>query len=247
MGFHRFRVGRYDAAMRLPEPLIRGRLVRRYKRFLVDVRLEDDSVVTAHCPNPGSMKGCLVQDGEVLLSTSDNPARKLKYTWELARIGRVWVGLNTQRTNKVVAEALQRGKIAELAQYDVIRPEVKMGENRRVDFLLSRGDEHAYVEVKNVTMTAGRTALFPDSVTTRGSAHLKELIQRKREGHRAVMLYLVNRFDCDQVGPAAEIDPVYAENLRAAVMAGVETLAYRARVGLRGITVADRIPFTMSV
>ncbi len=234
--------------MRLPEPLIPGRLVRRYKRFLADIRLEDGSVVTAHCANPGSMKGCLVDDGEVLLSTSDNPARKLRYTWELARIGRVWVGLNTLRTNKVVEEAFHKGKIPELAQYDVIRPEVKMGENRRVDFLLSNAGGHAYVEVKNVTLTDGRkTALFPDSVTRRGSAHLKELADRIREGHRAVMLYLVNRPDCDRCGPAAEIDPEYAENLRNAMMTGVETLAYRARVGRRGIVVADRIPFTLSV
>jgi sugar fermentation stimulation protein A len=223
-------------------------LIRRYKRFLADVRLEDGSVVTAHCPNPGSMKGCLVEDGEVLLSTSDDPNRKLKYTWELARINRTWVGLNTLRTNKVVEEALRKGKIPELAQYNLIRPETKMGENRRVDFLLSNDAGHAFVEVKNVTLTDGKkTALFPDSVTKRGSAHLQELSDRIREGHRAVMLYLVNRSDCDRCGPAGEIDPDYAENLRRAVMTGVETIAYRARVGQRGITVADRIPFTLSV
>lgn len=234
--------------MRLPEPLIPGRLIRRYKRFLADVRLEDGTVVTAHCANPGSMKGCLVEDGEVLLSRSDNSNRKLEYTWELARLGRVWVGLNTLRTNKIVEEALRKGKIPELAQYDVIRPEVKMGENRRVDFLLSHAGGHAYVEVKNVTLTDGKkTALFPDSVTKRGSAHLMELSDRIREGHRAVMFYLVNRPDCDRCGPAGEIDPEYAENLRKAIMTGVEAIAYRARVGNRGITVADRIPFTLSV
>jgi sugar fermentation stimulation protein A len=231
--------------MRLPTPLHTGRLVRRYKRFLADIRLDDDSVVVAHCPNPGSMKGCLKPNGRVLLSESDNPARKLRYTWELARIGRVWVGLNTLRTNRVVEEALRKGRVPELTGYDGIRPEAKMGRNRRVDFLLTRGEEQAFVEVKNVTMAEGKTALFPDSVTTRGSAHLVELAERVREGHRAVMLYCVNRSDCDRAGPAADIDPAYAENLDMAVKAGVETLAYRTKVGKGGITLTDRIPFVL--
>jgi len=229
--------------MKFSSPLIPARLLRRYKRFMADVTLDTGETVTAHCPNPGSMKGCMSVGGRVLLTESDNPARKLKYTWELARIGRIWVAVNTLRTNRVVEDALRRNRLVELSGYENIRPEAPMGERRRVDFLLSRGEELCYVEVKNVTLRCGDAALFPDSVTKRGAAHLDELATLSRAGHRAVMLYLVNRGDCDSAGPAREIDPVYAEKLEMAVAAGVETLAYRARSGRRGTRIERRIPF----
>jgi sugar fermentation stimulation protein A len=229
--------------MKFDAPLLPGRLIRRYKRFLADVRLDDDTVVTAHCPNPGTMKGCHRPGGRVLLSESDNPKRKLAYTWELARMGRIWVGVNTLRTNRVVGEALARRRIPEVADYPEIRAEVAMGDRRRVDFLLRDEDRLCYLEVKNVSLAVDGVARFPDAVTARGTAHLLELSERVREGHRAVMLYMVNRGDCDRAGPARDIDPVYAENLEAAVAVGVTTLAYRARVGKNGITLADRIPF----
>jgi len=231
--------------MRFPTPLIPGRLLRRYKRFLADVRLDDGEVVTAHCPNPGSMKGVLRIGGRVLLSDSDNPARKLRYTWELARLGRIWAGVNTMRTNRVVEDALRRDRIPELTGYEEIRPEAPMGERRRVDFLLSTGEDLCYVEVKNVSLAEGTTALFPDSVTARGTAHLVELTALAEQGRRAVMLYLVNRADCDRAGPARAIDPTYAEHLDIAVKAGVETLAYRARSGRRGIRIEKRLPFEL--
>ena len=231
--------------MRFPGPLVPGRLVRRRKRFLADVRLLDGSLVTAHCPNPGSMKGSSKVGGRVLLTESDDEKRKLRYTWELARMGRVWVGVNTMRTNHVVGEALRGGRVPELEGYEEIRAEAPMGERRRVDVLLRSGEDLCYVEVKNVTFALDRTALFPDSVTARGSAHLVELAALAREGHRAVMFYLVNRSDCDRAGPARTIDPVYAGNLEAAVGAGVETLAYRARVGVNGIRLGDRVPFDL--
>jgi sugar fermentation stimulation protein A len=220
-----------------------GRLLRRYQRFLADVRLDDGREVIAHCPNPGSMKSCLRPGGRVLLTESDAPRRKLRYTWELARIGRVWVGINTMRTNRVVEEALRKERVPELSGYEEIRPEAPMGRRRRVDFLLGSGDRFCYVEVKNVTLAVGREARFPDSVTARGAAHLVELAARVREGHRAAMLYLVNRSDCDRAGPAREIDPHYAARLEEAVGAGVEAIAYRAKAGRGGIRLADRIPF----
>ena len=229
--------------MRFSTPLVPGRLIRRYQRFLADVRLDDGSLVTAHCPNPGSMKGCMREEGRVLLSESDNPARKLAYTWELARIGRHWVCVNTMRPNQVVGEALARGGFPEFSGYPEVRAEAPMGENRRVDFLLGDGDRRFFVEVKSVTLAVGRRALFPDSVTKRGSAHLGELAAQVRAGHRAAMLYLVGRGDCDEAGPAVEIDPAYASHLGAAAAAGVETIAYRAKVLRSGITVGERIPF----
>jgi sugar fermentation stimulation protein A len=230
--------------MRFDPPLLPGRLIRRYQRFFADVRLDDGREVTAHCPNPGSMRGILRENGRVLLSPAEGAKRKLAWTWELARCGRIWAGINTLRTNRLVGEALRRGRIAELMDFDDIRAEAPMGERRRVDFLLHRDGEPCYVEVKNVTLAEGRTALFPDSVTARGSAHLMELRALAERGVRAVMLYLVNRGDCDRAGPAREIDPAYAENLAAAVDAGVETIAYRARSGRRGIRVEGRIPFS---
>ncbi len=229
--------------MKFPSPLVPGRLVRRYQRFLADVRLSGGAQVTAHCPNPGRMQGILRPGGRVLLSRSDNPRRRLAYTFELARVGRIWVGVNTLRTNRVVEEALRRRRIPELAAWPEIRPEAPLGECRRVDFLLRDGDRLCYVEVKNVTLAEGGTALFPDAVTARGRAHLRELAERVREGHRAVMLYLVNRGDCHRAGPARRIDPAYAEALERALEAGVTALAYRAKVGRSGITLAGRIPF----
>jgi sugar fermentation stimulation protein A len=229
--------------MRFDQPLVPGRLVRRYKRFLADVRLDDGEIVTAHCANPGTMISLLRDDARVLLSRSDNPNRRTPFTWELVRVGRTWAGVNTMRTNHVVEAALRRHAIPELDGYEEIRPETPMGENRRVDFLLRTGDDLCFVEVKNVTLAVGDVALFPDAVTMRGRAHLVELAERVAEGHRAAMLYLVNRSDCVSAGPAAHIDPGYAETLAKAVEGGVETLAYRARAGKHRIRVERRIPF----
>ncbi len=229
--------------MRFPSPLLPGRLIRRYQRFLADVRLSDGRVVTAHCPNPGSMLGCLVADGPVLLSETDDPSRRLRYTLELVRLGRHWAGVNTLRTNRVVEEALRRGRLPEFTGYPDLRAEAPLGHRRRADFLLSAGVSRLWVEVKNVTLVRDRRALFPDSVTERGAAHLRELAARVREGDRAAMLYLVNRGDADRAGPARDIDPTYARELERALAAGVEAVAYRAKVGPRGIAVADRLPF----
>jgi len=231
--------------MKFEPPLLGGRLVRRYKRFLADVVLDDGRELTVHCPNPGSMKS-LVRDGaRVYVSDSENLARKLRYTWELVRVGRHWAGVNTMRTNAVVGEALRKRRVPELTEYGTIRAEAPMGERRRVDFLLTEGDRRCFVEVKNVSLAEDGVARFPDSVTSRGRAHLVELRREVAEGNRGVMLYLVNRGDCATAGPADAIDPAYGETLREVVAAGVETLAYRAKVGKREIRLAERIPFVI--
>ncbi|MCU0725283.1 MAG: DNA/RNA nuclease SfsA [Planctomycetes bacterium] len=228
--------------MRLP-PLFPGTFLRRWQRFFVAARLASGEEVVAHCANPGSMRGCLPPLVPVLLSRSENPARKLAFTLELVRVGRTWVGVNTLRTNRVVEEALHGGHIPELAGHGSIHPEAPIGGKRRADFLLTGGERPCWVEVKNVTLADGRLARFPDSVTTRGAAHLDELAKRARAGDRAVMLYVVNRGDCDRAAPARSIDPAYGRHLDAALAAGVEAIAFRARVTRREITLANRIPF----
>jgi sugar fermentation stimulation protein A len=176
--------------MRLPSPLYPGILIRRYQRFLADVELETGEVVTAHCPNSGSMKGCAVPGSAVLLSVSDNPNRKLKYTWELVFAEGVWVGINTGLPNRIVREGIENGTVQELQGYSSIRPEVPYGEHSRIDLLLDGSRGACFVEVKNVTLVEGGVALFPDSVTKRGQKHLRELIRVVGNGARGVIFLL---------------------------------------------------------
>ncbi len=236
--------------MKFPDPLIRGRLIKRYKRFLADIELEGGTVVTAHCANSGSMLSVNEAGAEVWLSPARNPDRKLKYTWEMIRIGRSWVGINTSLPNGIVAEAIEAGRIPELKGYGSLRREVKYGENSRIDILLEKdglgiGDK-CYVEVKNVTMrrdrAKGAPVEFPDAVTTRGAKHLVELATMVRDGHRAVMMYLVQRADSPAFAIAADIDPVYAEGLLTAMKAGVEVLCYGCRLNKHGIRMAKPVP-----
>ncbi|MEE9317568.1 MAG: DNA/RNA nuclease SfsA [Rhodospirillales bacterium] len=237
--------------MKFPDPLIKGKLIKRYKRFLADVELEDGPkagrVVTAHCANSGSMLSVNEPGAEVWLSPARNPDRKLKYTWEMIRVGRSLVGINTSLPNALVAEAIEKGKIPELAGYGSLRREVKYGENSRIDLLLeNENEEKCYVEVKNVTMkrdlSKSAPAEFPDAVTTRGAKHLRELSAMVREGHRAVMFYLVQRADSRSFAIAGDIDPAYAEGLEKARKTGVEVLGYRCRLNKREIVVRDPIP-----
>ncbi len=222
--------------MRFDPPLIRGTLLRRYKRFLADIALGDGSEVTAHCPNPGSMLDVAVLKRPVALSRSSAPKRKLQYTWEMIHLGRSWVGVNTARPNALVAESIERGRIPELAGYESMKREARYGENTRFDFLLTNsGRPDCYVEVKSVTLAHGDTALFPDSVTIRGQKHLRELQGAARRGHRAVMLFWVYRQDCRWFSPADRIDPEYGRLLRRAVQNGVEVFVYSARVSPRQV------------
>ncbi len=230
--------------MRFPAPLIPGTLVLRYQRFLADVRLGDGRVVTAHCPNSGSLSGCKEPGSPVLLSYHDTPHRALSYTWEMIRVRRTWVGINTQHPNRLVQDAIERGVIAELRGCHVVRREVVVSPATRLDLLLEgpRG-RRCYVEVKNVTSRpADGFAAFPDAVTERGQRHLRELMRLRRAGHRAAVVFVVQRGDCRVFRPWDEVDPEYGRWLRRAVALGVEALPYAASVGPRSIRLTRRLP-----
>tara|TARA_Y100000780_G_scaffold30460_1_gene24958 strand:- start:27 stop:722 length:696 start_codon:yes stop_codon:yes gene_type:complete len=218
--------------MKFPEPLVEGRLIRRYKRFLADVQLPDDTEVTAHCPNTGSMLGCQPENARVWLSRSDNPKRKLQYTWELVETAPgVLACVNTARPNAQARAAIEAGVVQSLAGYSQCRAEVRYGsEKSRIDLLLS-GHGHepdAWVEVKNVTLAEGGEGYFPDAVTERGQKHLRELMAQVQNGDRAVLFFVVNHTGIEQVRPADHIDARYGQLLREACEAGVEVIAYRA-------------------
>jgi sugar fermentation stimulation protein A len=232
--------------MIFPDPLFRGTLVRRYKRFLADVVLETGETVTAHCANSGSMLSVDAPGSEVWLSPARNPDRKLKYTWELIRVGNALVGINTAHPNAIVAEAVAANEIPELSGYTSARREVKYGKNSRIDLLLEgSGQPRCFVEVKNVTLKredgADRPVEFPDAVTARGTKHLVELSEKVREGDRAVMMYLVQRDDADWFTLADDIDPAYAEAFEQATAVGVEALCYRCDVSSRDIRISHPI------
>ena len=231
--------------MHLPPSLFAGTLVRRYQRFLADVRLADGTVVTAHCPNSGSMKGCNAPGSPVFLSRSDNPNRKLAYTWELVQANGGWAGINTGLPNRLVREGIEDGTIRELQGYGQIRPEVRYGTNSRIDLLLEGSERRCYVEVKNVTLVDGDRALFPDAVTERGQKHLRELMEVVRQGDRGVIFFVVQREDASTVGPADTIDPEYGRLLRLAVQHGVEAIAYRALVTPEEIRLTIRLPVVL--
>lgn len=225
--------------MEFPTPLIKGRLIKRYKRFLSDIELEGGEIVTAHCANSGSMLGLKEPGFEVWLSPSNNPKRKLKFTWELVDTGTSLVGVNTGLPNKIVSEAIEKGQIEGLDGYAILKNEVKYGENSRIDILLT--DDHkpdCYVEVKSVTLSreAG-IAEFPDAVTSRGTKHLNELARMVESGKRAAMFYLVQRMDCQQFSIAKDIDPAYFEAFQQAKENGVEVFCYECRINPESIKI----------
>lgn len=231
--------------MRFETPLVPGRLLRRWNRFLSEVALETGGTVRAHCPNPGSMMGLAEPGMRVWLERNDDPKRKLRYGWRLVELpGGHWAGVDTAVPNRVTKEALAEGRVAELAAYGSVRPEVRYGRKSRVDFLLSEpGLPDAYVEVKNVHLRrADDWAEFPDSVTARGARHLAELQAMVAEGHRAVMLYLVQRTDCSRLRMARDLDPAYAVAFDAARAAGVEMTAYGTRIDRGGVEIAGSLP-----
>lgn len=236
--------------MQFSTPLIPARLIRRYKRFLADCRLEDGREVTAHCANPGSMMGLAIEGSKIWLEPNDDPKKKLKYGWRLVdHENGHFTGVDTSVPNRALKEALENRKILALSDYSVVRPEVKYGENSRIDFLLSGdGLRDAWVEVKSVTLSrqAG-LAEFPDSVTARGAKHMAELAKMAEAGDRAIVLFLVQRTDCDRMVPAADIDPNYARALGDAVAAGVEVIALSTRISPKGVKIASEIPFSLSV
>ncbi|WP_438283010.1 DNA/RNA nuclease SfsA [Pseudomonas alabamensis] len=226
--------------------LERGRLLRRYKRFLADIELPTGEQLTIHCPNTGSMLNCMREGGDVWFTRSNDPKRKLPGTWELSETpqGRL-ACINTGRANALVEEALRAGIITELAGFHTLRREVAYGEERsRVDFYLEYAEGPAYVEVKSVTLgyPDSAVAAFPDAVTQRGAKHLRELASLARQGVRAVQLYCVNLSGVEAVRSAQEIDDAYAQALRAAVRDGVEVLAYGTRVETSGIVIDRPLP-----
>lgn len=230
--------------MRFPTPLVPARLVKRYKRFLADVVLESGETVTAHCANSGSMLSLARPGARVWLAKSDDPKRKLAWSWKLEEVDGALVCIDTGHPNAIVAEAIAEGRIPSLAGYAGLRREVKYGVNSRIDILLedeTRG--RAYVEVKNVTlMREAGLAEFPDAVTTRGAKHLDELAAMVAEGHRAVMVYLVNRSDCTRFTLAADIDPAYAKGFATARARGVEIEVWATKVTTDEVVVERAVP-----
>lgn len=234
--------------MRFPVPLVRGTLLQRYKRFLADVRLDDGRLLTAVCPNTGSMMGLTAPGSTVWLSESDVPTRKYPFTWEMVEAdlgkGPGLVGINTQLPNKLVAEAIAAGRVKGLTGYPGARREVKYGKNSRIDLLLECTDKgKCYVEIKNVHLSRKYgLAEFPDSVTERGTKHLAEMSDMVREGHRAVMVYLIQREEARKLSFARDVDPNYGQAYDAARAAGVEAIALRCRLSTEEIVVDKQVP-----
>ena len=231
--------------MRFSTPLVPGTLIRRYKRFLADVRLDDGCEVVSHCANPGAMTGLAEPGMRVWLEPNDDPKRKLRFGWKLVELGGGhWAGIDTMVPNRVVKEALVARAVPGFAGYSTVRSEVKYAEKSRVDFLLSGGGlPDTYVEVKNahLSRTAG-LAEFPDARTERGLRHLHDLAEMVRSGHRAVMFYLVQRTDCDRFALAADIDPAYAVGFAQARAAGVEVLCYDCVIDRDGVALGRVLP-----
>jgi sugar fermentation stimulation protein A len=236
--------------MQFASPLVAGTLLQRYKRFLADVRLDSGEMATATCPNTGSMLGLTTPGTRIWLSTSDSPTRKYRHTWEMVEVdlgrGPSLVGINTGHPNKLVAEAIGQGRLKSLAGYRSLRREVNYGRNSRIDILLEDPDRGAcYVEIKNVHMMRKHgLAEFPDCVTERGVKHLAELTDMVRQGHRAVMVYLVQRADANRFAFAQDLDPTYAAAFTAAHVAGVEAIALRCQLSSEQIVVDREIPIS---
>lgn len=231
--------------MKFQTPLIAGKLVKRYKRFLADIELTSGEVITVHCPNPGSMKTCQERGWGVMISDSQNPKRKLRYTWELVHNGKCWICINTNRANAIAEEGILLKQIKELTGYNQLKREVKYGEKSRIDILLSNDNQQCFVEVKSVTLLQDGIYQFPDSVTSRGLKHLNELISQVEQGHRAVMLYLIQRSDSQLFQAAKTIDLKYANALEQAHEKGVEILCYQTKISPEEIIIDQSVPFAI--
>jgi sugar fermentation stimulation protein A len=232
--------------MRLEAPLLEARFKRRYQRFFVECELPSGELVTAHCANTGSLAGCLEPGAAVWLRDSQDDQRKLRYSFQAIRPGSAWVNVDTSLPNAVVAEAIPAGLIPELGGYASLRREVRYGVNSRIDLLLEgHGRPPCYVEVKNTTLARDLEARFPDAVTERGRKHLSELTEVVRQGGRGVQFFFVSRGDVQSFAPADDIDPAYGRALRDAAAAGVELLAYAARVTPQALEVERRLPIRL--
>lgn len=225
------------------DKLIKGKLVKRYKRFLADIILENGEEITAHVPNSGAMTSCIETNCDVWVSYHDNPKRKLKYTLELTLMSDNLICTNTSVANKIAIEAIENGVIKELQGYSSLKPEQKYGVNSRIDILLENENQKCYVEVKSVSLKIGDNLAFPDAVTSRGKKHLNELISMVEEGHKAVMLYIIQRTDNLPFKIANEIDKKYFESFCEARKKGVEVLVYQSDISLEKIEVSTKVDF----
>ncbi|OUR96750.1 sugar fermentation stimulation protein SfsA [Halobacteriovorax marinus] len=243
--------------MKYEIPLFKGKILKRYKRFLADIELLEDTplnkkgeIIIAHTANTGAMTTCWEKDWDVIISYHDNPKRKLKYSLEMTHNGETWIGVNTSIPNRISIEAIENGVIKELQGYETLKPEAKIG-NSRIDIWLYNGEkssptDQCYVEVKNVTLLGdNQVVLFPDGVTERGQKHLLELTSLKKQGIRACMLYIVQREDVTSFSPASHIDPEYARLLTLAHEVGVEILVYQCKLDGLGVEVYKKLPFKL--
>ena len=229
--------------MKFKERLLQGALIKRYKRFLVDIKYKN-KIITCHCPNSGSMMGLLDKGNKVWFSESDNPNRKLKYTLEIVEVNKTLVGINTQLTNKIVLEALNKKRIKNLVKFYNIKTEVKFSDKTRFDFLISNNKEKCFLEVKNVTLVRNdKIAEFPDAVTSRGTKHLKELITAKKKGYESYILYLIQREGCKSFKIAKDIDQEYKITFGEAIKNGVKMLCYDCKLSNEEIRLNNQINY----
>ncbi|RXI43637.1 DNA/RNA nuclease SfsA [Malaciobacter mytili] len=225
------------------DKLYKGKLVKRYKRFLADIILEDGQEITAHVPNSGAMTSCIEPNCDVWVSFHNIATRKLKYTLELTQIKEILICTNTNIANKIAIEAIKNNIIKELQGYKSIKPEQKYGQNSRIDILLENENEKCYVEIKSVSLKIQKDLAFPDAVTSRGTKHLNELMQMVKDGHRAVMLYIIQRTDKADFRIAKEIDPKYYDTFKEAIKQGVEVLVYQSYISHKEIYISKSINF----
>ena len=229
--------------MNFENKLLPGKLIKRYKRFFIDIKIKN-KIITAHCPNTGSMSGLLKKANKVWLSKSDNPKRKLKYTLQIIEDNKSKVGVNTHLTNKIVLHALKNNILKEFDKEIEIQPETKFGSNTRFDFLITKNNFKAFIEVKNVTLSrVSGLAEFPDAVTSRGLKHINELIKASKKGYKIFLLYVIQREDCKSFTIAKDIDPEYSKALSKAVKKKLNVLCYDCKFSTKGIKLNKKIKF----
>ena len=227
--------------MKFEKKLLQGTLIKRYKRFFVDIKHQNRTII-AHCPNSGSMLGLLKAGNKVFFSESDNPKRKLKYTLQIIEIDNKLVGINTHLTNKIILESLKAQRIQSLSKFTKIQPEIKFSNNTRFDFLISNNKEKCFLEVKNVTLVREKnTAEFPDAITSRGTKHLNELIKAKKKGYQCYLLFLIQREDCKLLKIAKDIDFIYKDAFDLALKNGVKILCYDCKLSDEEIRINNQI------
>ena len=229
--------------MNFKKKLISGELIKRYKRFFVDVKI-DNKTVTAHCPNTGSMMGLLEKGNKVWLSKSDNPKRKLKYTLQVIESNGSKVGVNTHLTNKIALDAIYKSKIQKFKNYNFVKQEINFGNNTRFDLLLIKKNKKIFIEVKNVTLSRQKgIAEFPDAITSRGQKHIQELLKAKKQGYNIYLLFVIQRDDCNELKIAKDIDPKYCELLTKAVKKNLNILCYDCKFSTKGIKLNRKVKF----